>query len=203
MRRRHRSPSISRLRLQSCLGLTAMCAFCRQLVQTLVQTAKRSNHRCPLHLARLLPFAFHPREGEPAAIPLLRPRPTASDRCTCSWSSRSWNGASRPVPSEAIPRLCSTACRRYDEGHERLPFGRVRPACRSSTCPATCALREIDGTNENGWKPQRAAGIHASTSRRIHSPSRGAHCRPLDPRLASLRSGVVVIPENPVTRALT
>ena len=34
-------------------------------------------------------------------------------------------------------------------------------------------------------------------------PTRGAHCRPLDPRLASLRSGVVMILENPKIRALT
>jgi hypothetical protein len=61
----------------------------------------------------------------------------ASDRCTCSWSSRSWNDAWRLVPSAAIPRPCSTSCRRCAAGHERQPFGRVRPACRSSTCPVT------------------------------------------------------------------
>jgi len=66
-----------------------------------------------------------------------------------------------------------------------------------------CALRKIDGADENGWSPQRDAGIRARTFRRIHSPTRGAHCRPLNPRLASLHSGVVMILKNPKIRALT
>ena len=35
---------------------------------------------------------------------------------------------------------------------------------------------------------QSGEGIPVRTFRRILSPTRGAHCRPLDPRLASLRS---------------
>jgi len=66
-----------------------------------------------------------------------------------------------------------------------------------------CATREREGANKNGWNTQGGAGIHAGTFRRIHSPTRGAHCRPLDPRLASLRSGAAIILENPKIRALT
>ena len=57
-------------------------------------------------------------------------------------------------------------------------------------------------TGQSRRNAQRGEGVHAAPFRRIHSPSRGAHCRPLDPRLASLRSGMVVILENPKLRAL-
>ena len=53
------------------------------------------------------------------------------------------NDASRLVPFAVTPRPCSTACRRCGEGHERQPFGRVRPACRSSTCRHTFTRRAM------------------------------------------------------------
>ena len=102
-----------------------MCAFCRLV--SLVQAAKWANHRCPLHLGRLLPFAFHPIAVARAANPSPRPRPTALDRCKRSWSSRSWNDASRLVPFVVQPRPCSTACRTCAARRVRQPSGPVRP----------------------------------------------------------------------------
>ena len=84
--------------------------------------------------------------------------------------------------------------------------------CRSpdrARRPVNCII--CDGPQA---RPARMGDYDCAIAReRIRHPCRGisanpfadqcAHCRPLDPRLASLRSGVVVILKNPINWGLT
>lgn len=66
-----------------------------------------------------------------------------------------------------------------------------------------CALRKtMERTETDGTHNEPQASLPTPFGGSI-PPTRGAHCRPLDPRLASLRSGVVMILKNPEMRALT
>ena len=106
----------------------------------------------------------------------------ASDLARCR-ARRSSGLASPPLAASLMPDECG---RRSNRAHV---FGRT--------------LTEKRRSDQRQESAQRGAGVDAETFRRIRSPTREAHCRPLDPRLASLRSRVVVIPENPKTGALT
>ncbi len=61
----------------------------------------------------------------------------------------------------------------------------------------------IKCARQKQWSVQRDAGILPQHFGGFIPPTRCAHCRPLAPRPVSLRSGVVVILENPKNWALT